>query len=724
MANPPKVCACGAEFMPTANNYARAIRCPACKAARDKKGSATRPSKKARDARSRPARERERGIQRVLDRPKLGLDGEGFNVKVWEDPEDLYNENYEERHHYRYMSGYGTDGQVYRLEATDGDWLHTNDILWWLWKITKGYSCWFFSGKYDWTKIFTDIAISDYEVGSAVWQIYHADQYPDKTPRDPFIPVEWKGWKIVYIQGTVKIGREFWNKDKGEFFTIWRIFQDAFRCFGPMSFVDQLRSWEVGTPEEVDEIERMKEKRSHFTELTDEVRSYCDHEVKLLAELADKVTGIFADIDIRPSAWYSTGSAAKCLLRTNRIPADPKNDWEGFRGPDRYAGAPEDIITILLRSYYGGWFENAETGIFPELHSEDFKSAYPATIKTLPCLSHGKWVREYVPGAVNFGHVEWEPADDRDLRWAPFPWRWPNGRVYRPYQGEGWYCEAEVRAAQRLPGYTVTEIEWVAFVPECDHQPFGWVQEVYDKRVAWGGEGKGLALKYTLNSVYGVFADTLQLDSRYASIVWASMITAGTRAKIVDLMADHGDNVVSVATDGILSTAPVLAKKTKVLGELNYEGALTDVFLIQPGLYLATEGPDPKKTVRNRGHALKDMRQIEAQLRDAWLLEGWQGSVGYKRTRFIPGKLALARKDVLGEWGQWREAGVSVKFYPSNREPVNEPGPHKRSAPSARHVFMIDPASEDMMSAPYNKLVSMQRNADMIAEKELRDAQP
>jgi hypothetical protein len=65
-----------------------------------------------------------------------------------------------------------------------------------------------------------------------------------------------------------------------------------------------------------------------------------------------------------------------------------------------------------------------------------------------------------------------------------------------------------------------------------------------------------------------------------------------------------------------------------------------------------------------------------------------------------------------------------VKFQPTNREPVNEPGPHKRSVPSARHVFMIDPESDDMMSAPYNKLVSMQRNAAMIAEKELRDAQP
>lgn len=640
----------------------------------------------------------------------------------FEDEDEVYK-----IHLYKYMAAYSTTGEVAELNPEPGQSrLRTEEVFRWLmWGIPKGWN-WFFSSKYDWTHIFYDLLFDDdHQVDKSLLdQVFHPDRYQDGSPgRDPFTEIRWGSWGITYIQGSVTLTHYYTDKE-GKIKGYSKFFADAWRCFADSgSFVSLLKGWQVGTPEEIALVEEWKDKRAKFSYISPDVKKYCQLEVRLLAEAVKKITVIFSELDIRPSKWYSAGSAAKALLRTHKIPADDKTDWEGYRGADRYAGAPDWIADILLRCYSGGWFENAETGIFQILHSKDLKSAYPSIIRNLPCLSHGHWEDHYVEGAVNFGHVEWEPDSDTDRRWAPFPWRFPDGRIYRPSIGQGWYCETEIRAAQRLPGYDITELGWVAFVPECDHKPFDWVQGVYDLRVQWGGDGKGRALKVTLNSVYGVFADTLNLDSRYASAIWAAMITAGTRAKILDEIADHGDHIVSVATDGILSDEPVgVCEKTTVLGQWNYEGAIYDVLLIQPGLYLAKNAPDPKKQFRNRGHGMKDMRRIETDLRDAWVENGWEAMVEYMRTRLIPGKLAITRKNVLAVYGQWDTQPVKVSFKASRRNMLPDPGERKRSVASYAH--MTNPKYMDTDSAPYNRLASMLANQRLIDNREVEDAQP
>jgi hypothetical protein len=754
---PLRTCACGQDFQPRQHNSRYCS--PACHSKSRESRGRSEASQRARAARKKQI-DNQRALDNLAATEIIALDGEGCTQPEYTgdgeahtDPDDS---NFWENHKYQYMSSWlwsVQESRFYdRIEAAEGDRLHTGEILRWLWKVTAksdkngpARSPWFFGAKYDWTAIFRDIIIQDVVSGDAVksgtlWQVMHPDQYPDGLPRQPFDPVWWldeegNWWGITYIQGVVNLSRRYWSRKENVWKSLGqRHFADASRCFGPGSFVFQLESWEVGTEQERSDVARMKQERGHFSRITQEVRDYCDLEMKLLAELVKKVTMIYGSdpINLRPRSWWSAGSSAKCLMDRHNIPRvyDKEHNLisAGAVGPDRYAGAPDDIKTVLLRAYVGGWFENAETGLFEELHSEDFKSMYPSVIKHLPCFSHGHWEHGYVPGAVNIGHVEWEPSHDGPLRWAPFPWRYPDGGIYRPSHGEGWYHEVEVRAAQRLSDYDITELEWVSFVPECDHEPWLFVQDVYDQRVAWGGDGRGLALKTTLNSVYGTLADTLTLDSRYASIVCAGLITAGCRAKILDLIADHGDKIVSVATDGILATSPVLGVKTKVLGQLNYEGPIYDVLLIQPGLHLAASGPDPKKTIRNRGHGLADMREIEDQLRDQWRLRGWNAQVAYKRTRFIPAKLALARTDPLKVYGQWLEQEVTLKFKPSNREPVDDPGLHKCSEPSSRHIGHIlrkYPEQWDMLcSAPYDKFVSMMHNEELIAEREMGSAQP
>lgn len=771
---PARECtACGKSFQPKRKDQ-KTCGSPQChNKSRGARGrsEASKASSKARDV--------QKTKDSVANKVYIAFDGEGCN------PEDIDPETgilTKQDHRYTYMAACDTDGNVSELNMREGeDFIRTEDALRWMHKLAKGKSAWFYSGKYDWTHIFRSLIYNEEDL-KIMWQTHHPEKNPDGSERDVFTPVRWGHWGITYVQGSVKITRYYrergaldlkegeeqcetghtkdglttmcvlakghGRKDKetgapgrrhcfpGVEFGVDAFFQDAFKCFGGGKFTAMLKSWDVGSPEVIERIDAMKDKRAHFTWVDREVKDYCIEEVHLLAEAVQKIVLTFNEMDIRPKSgcWYSAGSAAKAMLRTRKIPAEYDRDgnltWEGYRGVDRYAGAPLDIQDILDRSYFGGWFENAETGLFDELFSEDFKSAYPAIIRDLPCMAHGTWSHNYAPGGVNFGRVSWDikaKVSPQDVRWTPAPWRWPNGMIYRPTIGEGWYCEAEIVAMQKLPDFDVTVHEWVGFERGCDDNPFHWVQEVYDLRVQLGNDGRGLVLKVSLNSIYGSFADTLQKDSKYANIAWAAMITGGCRAKILDEIAWRGDKIVSIATDGILSTElSPKAERTNILGELNYEGSVTDVLLIQPGLYLARDGKDPKKTARSRGHGIGDLKAIEEELREAWTAHGWGAEVTYSRTRLIPAKLALARNAIEDVYGQWVTEPVTLKFMPPRRQPINDPGQHKRTAPTVSHLYATDRDGLplDTLSYAFDRKRSAEINQQLKDEKELEDAQP
>lgn len=721
---PPKTCECGTEFVPRRKID---VRCSACAKRRRSTGSAKRPSRKQ----DSPRRVRQRAAQelgvkeRIKRRRFIGIDGEGITEPyshhngLWEpgDPDFMI-------HRYKYMRAWcvGPDGLSYdagELEPRMNEpYLRTEDILRWMWDLSRKTpeereqkialpSLWFYSGSYDWTHIFRDIALSDPDL---LRQILKRDK------EDAFETFWWRRWGITVVQAAVQLSRYAGKDDKGNARFAQAFFQDGFKVFGGGSFVSQLKAWKIGTPEEIASIEKMKAERAFFAEIDQGVRDYCGMEVRLLAELAQRVTLVASERNIRPKGGkaYSAGSYAKALLRYHKA--------VDHRGPDRYAGGSDRIKDILMRTFFGGWFDLFETGLFDVLYLIDLASAYPAVIRDLPCLAHGHWEdgRSDNPHALTFGHVRWEPSDDHDRKVGPFPWRFPNQRVIRPMFGTGWYVGDLIDSAKRLGRYDITELDWVSFVPECDCRPFAWIPDLYEERLRLGKDGAGLVIKVAMNSAYGSMADTLSADSPYASVVWASTITGRTQARLLDVIGDHYDDVVGVATDGIQAKNPLpVQDAAKSLGGWDSEGVITDVLAVQPGLYLAGGGDSPKKTARSRGHALSDMREIESELRAAWLNNGWNAVVPYERTRFYPARISLTRKDVWKFYGQWIDEEVSIKLTPASRVPIGTAGRTGMSAVP----FGVVTGDEREESSPYDRLLALELRQAMIDERELEDAQ-
>src|SRR5205823_4313064 len=108
-------------------------------------------------------------------------------------------------------------------------------------------------------------------------------------------------------------------------------------------------------------------------------------------------------------------------------------------------------------------------------------------------------------------------------------------------------------------------------------------REIYAERarLKQSGHGGEKVLKLGLNSIYGKLAQGLGYKGKappYQSYLWAGMITAGTRAQILNLATLAPEGLVMVATDGIFFDREIPVEVTGGLGGLELEVG-EDVFV-------------------------------------------------------------------------------------------------------------------------------------------------
>ncbi len=364
------------------------------------------------------------------------------------------------------------------------------------------------------------------------------------------------------------------------------------------SFYNAITTWNVGSAAEWAFIDEWKAKRSDFLlPLEPELLDYNLLECKLLAELMTKLDKTAMALGIRLERYHGAGTLAEALLKGHGVDA--------FRSED--GSRPADLDHAIKCAFFGGRFESAMIGIVPTLHVWDIASAYPAALVTLPCLRHGHWTHhEQAPPLTPLAdstmvHVRWDVWPSEQRPFGPLPYRREDQELLYPPSGEGWYWVEELRAAitySGVDGFQVLDAwEWTQ---ECEHHPFEWVPDLYQHRQRLGKNAEGMVLKYGMNSLYGKMAQTLGGGGRFTEFTWAGMITARTRARLLDVAALGGDHVAMFATDGVgfLRMPPELADvetyADKVpLGGWEYAptggGVRRNVLLVQSGFYIETK---------------------------------------------------------------------------------------------------------------------------------------
>lgn len=451
-------------------------------------------------------------------------------------------------------------------------------------------------------------------------------------------------------------------------------------------FARWLENWDLADETTIARIRDMKDRRPDFSlESLDRIRAYCLTECEYLARGAARLVEMVEADGTRLTSWYSPASLAK---------ADMKQ--RGISAPD-----DEAMERIAARAYYGGRSETSQVGpVAGPIYYADIHSAYASAMVDLPCLDHGRWVHETgffiseIP-AYSLVKLRWH-ANRRHPTWGPFPVRPRTGSLRYPTSGSGWYWGVEVIAAMRRGRFDFTIEDQYRWEPECDHRPFAYLADVYAQRQAQKAAGDPIEYvsKTRLNSGYGVLAEHDHRDrkARYRAYRWSGYITAVTRAKLTDALTD---DTLMMATDGMMSRAPIAVETGPALGQWDTE-VYDEAFMAGQGIYWLRRGDD-WIVEHSRGFELG--RLSREQCLDMWETQGRTAAVSLTLRRHIGLGTALHRRvGLLRLWGTFQDIPVVKTFEqePRRRWVTADPHDGRTRAPSLADHKNLDRADQQM----------------------------
>lgn len=318
---------------------------------------------------------------------------------------------------------------------------------------------------------------------------------------------------------------------------------------------------------------------------------YWSIEIEMLRELAEELRRRLYGAGFRITQWHGPGALASYAMRQRGI-------------KEHMAKAPDPVREAARYAYAGGRFEIYQLGrITGPIYSIDINSAYPNAIRRLPSLSVGHW--SYVSGAPTklayFGvyHVRLIPhRSDTFFERTPGPLfhRDKNGNISFPWVVDGWYWSPEVRNLMAIDPTRYEIIEGWEYLGFGDTPPpFNWIQEMYDKRREWKAQGIGsqLALKLTMNSIYGKLAQRVGWNQEkgeppvWHQLEWAGWVTSYTRAMLWHLMSRIPiEKIIAVETDGLYTTMhpdELGIQSSDQLGEWSID-AYDEILYVQSGM--------------------------------------------------------------------------------------------------------------------------------------------
>lgn len=559
-------------------------------------------------------------------KPWIGIDGEGIGRTP---------------HRYIMLARNDVQGNCAVIENPKG--LSTKECLDWILQIPERSRVCGYYLNYDWTMILKDLP------DSAIYRLLRPELRA--IPKDEgggFTKIQWEGYKLHFLAGMMRVSRGKTG------ITIWDIGK-----FFQAPFVDAIESWEVPAP--LSDIREMKEKRSSFeVSNLERIKAYCLSECRALADLATRLERAHIDVGIKPNSWHGPGSTASAFMKEHAI--------------DEKRGEPcEELQLAADRAFFGGRFEHSTIGRFKKVYGYDIISAYPYEAYKLPCLLHGTWRKTKAERCIQDGTHACVRYIVQDIgpteAWGPLPCRLSNGTIVFPQSGaHGWVWLEEYQVAkQNWSGIQFGGEAWVLY-KECECQPFKELLTLFRARIALGKSGRGRVTKLALNSVYGKLAQTVGAP-KFASRIWAGMITSGTRAQLMKMLCRHSSrkSVLALATDGLytledipLNSAP-LGQDT--LGAWERETSAKHMTFVRPGIYWSDDGA----TVRARGIGRRQLVKREA-VHDAIEADDILVTVG--ESTLFGGARASVYRLRNGEYrrskhyGQWHSIPAQVSLDP------------------------------------------------------------
>jgi hypothetical protein len=291
-----------------------------------------------------------------------------------------------------------------------------------------------------------------------------------------------------------------------------------------------------------------------------------------------------------------------------------------------------------------------------------------------------------------------------------------------PLEGAGTYWSVELRSAELL-GATLRFGSGWRYSRQCDCQPFNWIDPLYQERLRLGKSTAGYPLKLGINSLYGKLAQRIG-NPRYANAIWAGLITATTRARLNEAVAQNPGAIAMIATDGIFSVAPLDLTIGKALGQWGVERFEAGMFTVQPGLWWSLDkGAKPKTRGVSAAFFKTPVRNRFQRAWSRWHDFATAAHIPYEqqRTRLRPPAVEVKIRLFVGRnlaeargkpetAGMWIDAPKTIDFEWAGKRGLHvwQPGPHVRTHPL--------PGGPGWVSASYDAEPTIIDLGDMAGE--------
>lgn len=415
-----------------------------------------------------------------------------------------------------------------------------------------------------------------------------------------FQKVEYNGYRIHYIKRKFISIRKVLESGKAThgitIYDVWGFFQRSFE-----KTILQM----LNLTSEV--ITQGKADRENFDfEHYNEIKDYCKYECALLVRVMDKLSLAVRACNLTPRRWYGASALAAIALKQWNIKDEMRRTVR--------INYPDCLFNALECAYFGGRIEAFKLGAFKDIYAYDINSAYPSAIAEL-YSNRGVWnyTREYNDNPFSVWNIRYKFPQDTYL--GLFPFREANGAIKYPLAGAGWYWQPEVEyAMKRFPGcIKVTE---GYYKPELIRTSMSEnIPRMYEQRKRYKANGdlSEIALKLTLNSLYGKFAQKVG-GCDYKNYTWAGMITSLTRAKLLKAIEGNEKHIIAFSTDGIYSNVPLDLPLSDKLGDWSSE-CYEKATVLMSGVYLL-ESFDKQRKTGERGFKRIDWKQFIAELNE------------------------------------------------------------------------------------------------------------
>lgn len=566
----------------------------------------------------------------------VGIDGEGIGRKP---------------HKYILLTAADENGKTWSHENLDG--IRSLDALQFVVDSLSGARVFAYGFGYDTTCMLKDLP------NGLLFRLLRPSLRYD---RGRLRPIKWNGFKIDWLQGRLTI------EQKDRRVVIWDLVK-FFQC----TFIKALENWGIPTLN----IEHMKQKRGRFrsSELP-AIRSYCRDECIQLAKLARKLLETHRNVDLTLRTYYGPGSTASVAIGK-------------MKAIEHRGHIPDIMVRPVACGFFGGRFEHSVMGPVPEVYGYDISSAYPYQLYQLPCLDCGEWEhvslqnagRRTLPQSLldcTTAICRYEYTGNEGDTFAPFPHRSASGSICYPYRGRGWLWLPEIQAAfdtrWRMGWSRVRLLEAWVYKTKCKHRPFADIATYYRRRYELGKDAAGIVLKLAANSVYGKLAQSKGVNPKFQCWPWAGLITSGTRAQILRLvaLAPKPSDILAIATDGVYSRVKLDCPKpidtgtfdlSKPLGGWEEKHYPDGMLFVKPGIYCSLS---PEGDVRARGIGRKSLTSARQELIETW--NKGERSFTITVDRFYGAKTCIGPKLKRSlRYGQWERMPIRIAFTCPNR---------------------------------------------------------